>query len=84
MTSATTSSLPGATLADRLDAQAHALLARASGGLSPASALLAWFGTGLAPGQLARQADGAGAVGRHASPGAESVHARAPASRTGP
>ena len=42
MTSATTSSLPGATLADRLDAQAHALLARASGGLSPASALLAW------------------------------------------
>ena len=42
MTSATTSSLPGATLADRLDTQAHAQLARASSGLSPASALLAW------------------------------------------
>ena len=42
MIPSTPSPLPSAAPANRLDAQAHAQLARAFGGLSPASALLAW------------------------------------------
>lgn len=60
MISATPSPPSGAKPTDRLDAQAHALLAQASGGLSPASALLAWqdWGEHLAtsPGPLATRA----------------------------